>query len=54
MLHAFNDPIRSEDLDEGLTILIGADHAGNLFEVGVVDGADGPIIVHPWPPGTST
>lgn len=54
VLHAFNDPIRSEDLDEGLTILIGADHAGNLFEVGVVDGADGPIIVHPWPPGTST
>ena len=25
---------------------IGPDHAGNLFEIGVVDGADGPIIVH--------
>jgi len=46
MLHAFNKRIRTEDLDEGLTMLIGPDHAGNLFEIGVVDGADGPIIVH--------
>jgi hypothetical protein len=46
MLHAFNHPIGAEDLDEGLTMLIGPDHAGNLFEIGVVDGADGPIIVH--------
>jgi hypothetical protein len=46
MLHASNNPICSEDLDEGLTMLIGPDRAGNLFEFGVVDGTDGPIIVH--------
>lgn len=34
MLHAFNNPIRAEDLDEGLTMLVGPDHAGNLLEVG--------------------
>ena len=54
MLHAFNNPICSEDLDEGLSMLIGPDRAGNLFEVGVVDGTDGPIIADAWPPGTST
>ena len=46
ILHAFNNPIRAEDLDEGLTMLIGADHAGNLFEIGVVSSDQGPVIVH--------
>jgi hypothetical protein len=44
--HAFNNPIRSEQLDEALTMLIGPDHAGNLYEIGVVDTADGPLVVH--------
>jgi hypothetical protein len=44
--HAFNNPIRSEELDEGLTMLIGPDHAGNLYEIGVVDTAHGPLVVH--------
>ena len=44
--HAFDNPIRSEELDEALTILIGPDHAGNLNEIGVVDTADGPLVVH--------
>lgn len=35
ILHAFNNPTRAEDLDEGLTMLIGPDHAGNLYEIGV-------------------
>jgi hypothetical protein len=43
--HAFNNPIRTEALDEGLTMLIGPDHAGNLYKIGVVDTADGPLIV---------
>ena len=46
ILHAFNHPILVEDLDEGLTMLIGPDHAGNLFEIGVVGSAEGPIVVH--------
>jgi hypothetical protein len=44
--HAFNNPIRSEELDEGLVMLVGPDHAGNLFEIGVVTSDDGPVIVH--------
>jgi hypothetical protein len=46
MLHAFNNPILVEDLDEGLTMLVGPDPSGNLYEIGVVTGGDGPIIVH--------
>lgn len=49
LLHAFNNPIRAEDLDEGLTMLVGPDHAGNLLEVGVVESEDGPLIVHAMP-----
>ena len=49
MLHAFNNPLRAEDLDEGLTMLIGADHAGNLLEIGVVESGEGPVIVHAMP-----
>jgi hypothetical protein len=49
ILHAFNNPIRTEDLDEGLTMLIGPDPAGNLFEVGVVSSDEGPVIVHAMP-----
>lgn len=27
-------------------MLIGPDQAGNLYEIGVVDTADGPLVVH--------
>lgn len=46
MLHAFNHPILVEDLDDGLVMFVGADTAGNLLEVGVIDSTDGPIIIH--------
>jgi hypothetical protein len=46
MLHALNHPMFVEDLDEGFVMFVGADVAGNLLEIGVVDSADGPIIVH--------
>lgn len=49
ILHAFNNPIRAEHLDEGLTMLIGPDHAGNLYAVGVVESTGGPVIVHAMP-----
>ncbi len=49
ILHAFNNPIRTEHLDEDMTMLIGPDHAGNLLEIGVVTSDDGPVIVHAMP-----
>ena len=38
-----------DDLDDGFVMFVGADTAGNLLEVGVIDSADGPIIVHAMP-----
>jgi hypothetical protein len=49
MLHGFNHPVRAEDLDNDLTMLIGPGRAANLLEVGVVTGQDGPVIVHAMP-----
>ncbi len=46
MLHAFNNPILAEDLDEGMTMFVGPDPSGNLCEVGAITGSDAPIIVH--------
>jgi len=46
ILHAFSHPIRSEDLEEGMVMLIGADPAGNLYELGVIDSDEGPVVVH--------
>ena len=46
ILHAYNNPIRVEDLDEELFMLIGTSRAGNLLEIGVVATSDGPVIVH--------
>ena len=49
ILHAFNNPIRVEDLDEDMTMFIGGDSAGNLIEVGVVGSDVRPVIVHAMP-----
>ncbi len=49
ILHAFNNPVRAEDLDDGLVMLVGPDHTGNLIEVGVVSSEEGPVIVHAMP-----
>lgn len=46
ILHAFNNPILVEDLDERMTMFIGSDRAGNLYEIGVVGTDEGPIVVH--------
>lgn len=34
IIHAFEHPIRVEELDESLTMLVGPDRAGNLYEIG--------------------
>jgi len=44
--HAYQNPIRVVELDEGLTMVLGANHAAVIFEIGVVDGVRAPVIVH--------
>lgn len=44
ILHAFNSPILVEDLDERMTMFIGPDRAGNLYEIGVVGTDEGPTV----------
>lgn len=46
IVHAFEHPIRVESLEEGLIMVVGADNAGNLLEVGVVESEHGPVVVH--------
>lgn len=46
MLQVYANPFRVFDVDEGFTMLIGANSAAIIFEVGVVDGAETPVIVH--------
>jgi hypothetical protein len=46
ILHAYWNPIRVFELDEGFTMVIGANHAAIVFEIGVVDGIEAPVIVH--------
>lgn len=46
ILHAYRNPIRVFELDESFTMVIGANHAAIIFEIGVVDGIEAPVIVH--------
>jgi len=48
MLHAYRNPIRVLGLDD-LIMLIGADAAGNLLEIGVATGEGVEFIVHAMP-----
>ena len=45
ILHAYEHPVRVFEI-EGLTMLIGADQAGRLLEVGVVTADEIDYIVH--------
>jgi hypothetical protein len=44
--HAYAHPIRIFDLDEGFTMLIGANRAAIILEIGVIEGAPAPVVVH--------
>jgi len=46
ILHAYRNAVSSEDVDDGLTMLIEPARDARLLEVGVVDSDDGPVIVH--------
>jgi len=45
ILHAYANPFRVFDLDEGFMI-IGANLAAIIYEIGVVDGVSAAVIVH--------
>lgn len=44
--HAYAHPIRVFELDEGFTMIIGANQAAIIYEIGVVDGVAACVVVH--------
>ena len=46
ILHAYANPIRVFDLGEGFTMVIGANLAAIIYEIGVVDGVTASVMVH--------
>jgi hypothetical protein len=46
ILHAFDHPMWIDDLDDGLLMVIGPDATGRLLEIGIVEGLDGPVVIH--------
>ncbi len=44
--HAFANPVRVFELDDGLVMLIGANPAAVLLEIGVVEATTGSVVVH--------
>ncbi len=36
-------------LDDGMTMFIGPDHAGNPYEIGVANSSEGPVVAHAMP-----
>jgi hypothetical protein len=49
IIHAYINSIRTVELDDDVLMPIGPDPAGNLYEVGVVVGTDGVVVVHAVP-----
>lgn len=46
ILHAYRNPIRAWDLGDGLTMIIGANRAALVLEVGYIQGTAAVVIVH--------
>ena len=46
ILHAYANALRVFDLDEGFTLVIGANLAAIIYEIGVVDGVSAAVILH--------
>ncbi len=49
ILHAYRNPIRVWDLGEGFTMLVGANAAAIILEVGYIHGETAVVIVHAMP-----
>ncbi len=46
ILHAYRNPIRVWDLGEGFTMMIRANNAATVLEIGYVEGDTATVIVH--------
>ncbi len=46
ILHAYANPMRIFELDEGFTMVIGANQAAIVYEIGVVNDRLSSVIVH--------
>lgn len=46
ILHAYRNPIRAWDLGDGFTMIIGANRAALILEVGYIQGSTAVVIVH--------
>jgi len=44
--HAYRNPIRIFDLDDGLIMIIGPTRVGAMLEIGIVDGDTDAVVVH--------
>jgi len=44
--HAFANPVRVFELDDGFVMLIGANAAAVLLEIGAVEATTGLVVVH--------
>ena len=49
ILHAYRNPRRIWDLEDGFTMTIGPSQTGRLPEVGYIDGGDAMVILHAMP-----
>ena len=45
ILHAYRNPIRAWDMGDGFTMIIGANHAALILEVGYIQGNTAVVIV---------
>ena len=49
ILHVYGNPIRIWDLGDGFTIMVGANAAAIIMEVGYIHGETAVVIVHAMP-----
>ncbi len=49
ILHSYRNPIRVWDLGDGFTMMVGANAAAIIIEVGYVHGQSAVVIVHAMP-----
>lgn len=49
ILHALRNPIHVHELDEDMTMIVGADQTGALIEVGFVAAEEGTAVIHAMP-----